>query len=160
MSYQLQNMIVIASVSTGIQEATKQIHEREGARPGIATKVMIVFTDGWSNKGPDPDQMSKLAIAEGFEVYSVSYTENLVLKHSRASREKRGDRVAQARSQWVIAAVWQNGFFTGPSGKVEKAVTINDYTLETIAQDSKHMFTDKTFDQLIHKVQQRNMKCM
>lgn len=35
---------------------------------------MVVFTDGWSNKGPDPAAMAKEAVAKGFEVYSVSYT--------------------------------------------------------------------------------------
>lgn len=35
---------------------------------------MIVFTDGWSNKGPEPEEMARDAIAQGFELYSVSYT--------------------------------------------------------------------------------------
>ncbi|RCN50471.1 hypothetical protein ANCCAN_03495 [Ancylostoma caninum] len=80
---------------------------------------MIVFTDGWSNKGPDPEQEARNAIAQGFELYSVSYT-----------------------------------------GKVENAVTINDYTLDAIAQDAQHKFTDKNFDQLIERVRRRNLKCL
>ncbi|KHJ96530.1 hypothetical protein OESDEN_03512 [Oesophagostomum dentatum] len=103
----------------GIKEATKQSLVREGARPGIATKVMVVFTDGWSNKGPEPVEMSKAAIAQGFELYSVSFTV-----------------------------------------KVEGAVTVNDYTLSSIAQDSQHVFTDKNFDQLINRIRQRNLRCL
>ncbi|EPB67788.1 von Willebrand factor type A domain protein [Ancylostoma ceylanicum] len=107
------------AIGAGIQEGTKQSQEREGARPGIATKVMIVFTDGWSNKGPEPEQAARNAVAQGFELYSVSYT-----------------------------------------GKVENAVTINDYTLEVIAQDAQHKFTDKNFDQLIERVRRRNLPCL
>ncbi|VDK75935.1 unnamed protein product [Cylicostephanus goldi] len=35
---------------------------------------MIVFTDGWSNKGPPPDEMAKHALDDGFEMYTVSWT--------------------------------------------------------------------------------------
>ena len=33
---------------------------------------MVVFTDGWSNKGPDPGQMAKEALRQQFELYSVA----------------------------------------------------------------------------------------
>ncbi|PIO64362.1 von Willebrand factor type A domain protein [Teladorsagia circumcincta] len=107
------------AIGEAIREGAKQSNEREGARPGIATKVMIVFTDGWSNKGPEPEVTAKEAVAAGYEIYSVSYT-----------------------------------------GHVENAVTINDYTLEAVASDLRHKYTDKTFDDLINKVRQRNLRCL
>lgn len=58
----------------GIRIATEQQDERNGGRPlNIAKKVMIIFTDGWSNKGPDPEKMSKAAKTAGFTIYSVAY---------------------------------------------------------------------------------------
>lgn len=64
----------------GIRIATEQQNERYGARPQhIAKKVILVFTDGWTNKGPDPETMSKEAKRAGFTVYSVGYeVENLL----------------------------------------------------------------------------------
>ncbi|KAK6021805.1 von Willebrand factor type A domain protein, partial [Ostertagia ostertagi] len=62
------------AIGEAIREGAKQSNEREGARPGIATKVMVVFTDGWSNKGPEPEVTAKEAAAMGYEIYSVSYT--------------------------------------------------------------------------------------
>ncbi|KAK0400083.1 hypothetical protein QR680_003346 [Steinernema hermaphroditum] len=59
------------AVGQGIQVGREQINERKGGRPKIATRAMVVFTDGWSNKGPDPEQMSKAAKADGFQIYSV-----------------------------------------------------------------------------------------
>jgi predicted ATP-grasp superfamily ATP-dependent carboligase len=34
---------------------------------------MVVFTDGWSNKGPDPETVSNVAKRQGVEIYSVGY---------------------------------------------------------------------------------------
>lgn len=34
---------------------------------------MVVFTDGWVNKGPDPEQMAREAQGQEFEIFSVSY---------------------------------------------------------------------------------------
>ncbi|KJH51055.1 von Willebrand factor type A domain protein [Dictyocaulus viviparus] len=107
------------AIGEGIREATKQISQKEGARPEIATKVMIIFTDGWVNKGPDPEEMKKVAIDQGFEIYAVS--------------------------------------FVGP---VPNMVHTNNEMLSVLAQDSMHIFTEKTFDQLIQKVKQRNLKCL
>ncbi|KAK5972563.1 VWFA domain-containing protein [Trichostrongylus colubriformis] len=114
-------MTITFSPASGeaIKEGAKQSAERQGARPGIATKVMVVFTDGWSNKGPDPEDMAKEAAAMGFEIYSVSYT-----------------------------------------GPVRDAVTINNYTLEAVASDLKHNYTDKNFDEMISRIRQRNLKCL
>uniref|UniRef100_A0A158PCM3 VWFA domain-containing protein n=1 Tax=Angiostrongylus cantonensis TaxID=6313 RepID=A0A158PCM3_ANGCA len=61
------------AIGEGIRLGIKQMDEREGARPNIATKVMIVFTDGWFNKGPNPQATAKEAIAAGFELYTVSF---------------------------------------------------------------------------------------
>lgn len=62
------------AIGAGIEKALTQSDESEGARPGIATKVMVVFTDGWSNKGPDPERRAKDAVNAGFEMYTVAYT--------------------------------------------------------------------------------------
>ncbi|VDL75782.1 unnamed protein product [Nippostrongylus brasiliensis] len=115
----LQSTGGTTAVGEGIRLGTEQSSVKEGARPGIATKVMIVFTDGWSNKGPDPEAMAKGAVAAGFELYSVSYT-----------------------------------------GKVDNGVQINDYTLESVAQDLKHKYTDQNYNQLIDRVRQRNAACL
>lgn len=40
---------------------------------------MVIFTDGWLNKGPDPAQEAKTAIQAGFKLYSVSATVNLYI---------------------------------------------------------------------------------
>jgi hypothetical protein len=40
------------NLGQGIHEAAKQAEVGRGARPGLANKIMIVFTDGWQNKGP------------------------------------------------------------------------------------------------------------
>lgn len=60
------------ALGQGIKEATKQADPDQGARPGVANKIMVVFTDGWNNKGPDPETEAKAAIAAGFQVLSVS----------------------------------------------------------------------------------------
>lgn len=62
------------AIGAGIQKAMTQSDENEGARPGIATKVMVVFTDGWNNKGVDPVQAAKEAERAGYEVYVVAYS--------------------------------------------------------------------------------------
>lgn len=58
----------------------KQADERHGARSERfrANKIMIVFTDGWNNKGPDPEKMSKEAQKLGFEVFSVGIIVSLI----------------------------------------------------------------------------------
>uniref|UniRef100_A0A914NYF5 VWFA domain-containing protein n=1 Tax=Meloidogyne incognita TaxID=6306 RepID=A0A914NYF5_MELIC len=53
-------------------EGAKQADVHKGGRPGLANKIMIIFTDGWQNKGPDPGKEAKLAEALGFKIYSVS----------------------------------------------------------------------------------------
>ncbi|CAJ0583944.1 unnamed protein product, partial [Mesorhabditis spiculigera] len=55
----------------GIMMAMNQSVEREGARPEFATKAMVVFTDGWNNKGPDPLEAAKQAKDAGWEMYVV-----------------------------------------------------------------------------------------
>lgn len=55
----------------GINEAMKQADEAHGARPELANKIMVIFTDGWNNKGPEPDEVAKKAQALGFDLYSV-----------------------------------------------------------------------------------------
>lgn len=61
------------NVGEGIKEAIKQAKvPRFYGGPDLANKIMIVFTDGWSNKGPDPEQQSQAAIAAGFAIFSVS----------------------------------------------------------------------------------------
>lgn len=58
----------------GIRLGLEQQDESHGGRPlNIAKKAMIIFTDGWSNKGPDPEVMSRDAKNAGFTVYSVVY---------------------------------------------------------------------------------------
>lgn len=61
------------AVGEGIHEGTKQADESHGARPKLANKIMVVFTDGWSNKGPDADVMAKEAISKGFRILVVGY---------------------------------------------------------------------------------------
>lgn len=67
-------------------EGLNQTDEKHGAREE-ATRAMIVFTDGWNNKGiysihivsptmnagPDPMEASKKATDAGFEVYSIGF---------------------------------------------------------------------------------------
>jgi len=60
------------ALGQGIKEATKQADPDQGARPGVANKIMVVFTDGWNNKGPDPEQEAREAMAAGFQLLSVS----------------------------------------------------------------------------------------
>ncbi|VDK45581.1 unnamed protein product [Gongylonema pulchrum] len=48
---------------------------------------MLVFTDGWSNKGPDPEEMSRNAKNAGFTVYTVFYEVCLAFfSHSCSSK--------------------------------------------------------------------------
>lgn len=52
----------------------KQNDEQHGARMEEryhAAKIMVVYTDGWNNKGPEPEEMAKQAKAAGFDVYGV-----------------------------------------------------------------------------------------
>jgi hypothetical protein len=58
----------------GIKEATKQADPRHGARPNLANKIMVIFTDGWQNKGSDPGQEAAAARAAGFRVLTVGIT--------------------------------------------------------------------------------------
>jgi hypothetical protein len=58
-------------IGEGISEAMKQADEAHGARPELANKIMVIFTDGWNNKGPEPGDMSKKAQALGFDLYAV-----------------------------------------------------------------------------------------
>ncbi|ETN80514.1 von Willebrand factor type A domain protein [Necator americanus] len=74
---QLETSGGTTAIGAGIKEGIKQTSEKEGARPGIATRVMIVFTDGWSNKGPEPEDIAREAVSQGFELYSVSYTKKV-----------------------------------------------------------------------------------
>lgn len=63
--------IIFEFTGEGITEAMKQAEEEHGARPKLANKMMAIFTDGWNNKGPEPDEMSKKAQALGFEIFSI-----------------------------------------------------------------------------------------
>ncbi|GMT24800.1 hypothetical protein PFISCL1PPCAC_16097, partial [Pristionchus fissidentatus] len=68
------------AIGQGIMEGLNQTDEKHGAREE-ATRAMIVFTDGWNNKGPDPMEASKKATDAGFEIYTVGFTgdmENMV----------------------------------------------------------------------------------
>lgn len=38
---------------------------------------MLIFTDGWSNKGPDVEEMSRNAERVGFTLYTVVYEVHL-----------------------------------------------------------------------------------
>lgn len=58
-------------LGSGLEEAVKQADERRGARPKLANKIMVVFTDGWVNDGPDPEGPARRAAAAGFRVLSV-----------------------------------------------------------------------------------------
>jgi len=40
------------NLGQGIHEGAKQADVHKGGRPGLANKIMIIFTDGWQNKGP------------------------------------------------------------------------------------------------------------
>jgi hypothetical protein len=47
---------LFAYLGEGIRIGTEQVKKINGARPGIAQQIMVVFTDGWQNKGPcEPD---------------------------------------------------------------------------------------------------------
>ncbi len=99
----------------------QQSEEKFGARPlEIAPRFMVVFTDGWSNKGPDPEAMAKEAKAAGFEIFSVGY-------EGRPTPD---------------------------------AVDVNQYTLDAIATDQQHVFTDAKFPQLIERLRKRNLSCL
>lgn len=61
-------------IGEGIRLGTQQHDKRHGGRPNhIAEKAMLVFTDGWSNKGPDVEEMSRNAKGAGFTLYTVVY---------------------------------------------------------------------------------------
>lgn len=60
-----------------MKEATKQADIARGARPNWANKIMLIFTDGWSNKGPDPETEARAAEAAGFRLLSISVKVNL-----------------------------------------------------------------------------------
>lgn len=55
-------------------EGIKQTEERQGARPEIATKVMVVFTDGYYNKGfYRIVALTKASARSGFKPVCYSY---------------------------------------------------------------------------------------
>uniref|UniRef100_A0A914CK42 VWFA domain-containing protein n=1 Tax=Acrobeloides nanus TaxID=290746 RepID=A0A914CK42_9BILA len=115
------------AIGAGIEEAMKQNDEQHGARMDKrynSNKIMIVFTDGWNNKGPEPEVMAKKAKAAGFDVYAVGV-------NTFTAKDQEPD-----------------------------VVPLNDYTLEAIAQDQKHKFTNENFDQLIDIVRRKNVKCL
>jgi hypothetical protein len=87
----------------------------------LAKQVMVVFTDGWSNRGPEPEPMAKAARAAGFELYSVQ---------SEGTPDDEG------------------------------YLETNSFTLDVIADDIDHVFSDKTFDKLIDRIRERNLKCL
>ncbi|CAJ0955394.1 unnamed protein product, partial [Mesorhabditis belari] len=67
----LKNTGGTTAIGEGIALAMNQSSLRDGARPEFATKVMIVFTDGYNNKGPDPVEIATKAKDEGWELYVV-----------------------------------------------------------------------------------------
>ncbi|KAH7707509.1 Protein C18H7.1 [Aphelenchoides avenae] len=66
----------LTALGSGIKEALKQADERNGARPKVAPKFMLVFTDGWVNNGPEPEGFAKQAIGLGFRVFSIGVEAN------------------------------------------------------------------------------------
>ncbi|KAH7718223.1 Protein C18H7.1 [Aphelenchoides avenae] len=66
-----QYMGGLTALGSGLEEAIKEADERRGARPKLANKIMVVFTDGWVNDGPDPEEPARKAVAAGFRVLSV-----------------------------------------------------------------------------------------
>lgn len=97
------------------------MNKRTGGRPGIAKQVMVVFTDGWSNRGPDPEEAARAAREAGFEMYAVESAGN-----------------------------------PDDEGYLET----NSFVLDVIGDDINHVFSDKTFDKLIDRVRERNLKCL
>ncbi len=60
------------AIGSGIKEALRQADPEQGARPDVANKIMVIFTDGWNNKGPEPEDEAGAAADAGFKIYSVS----------------------------------------------------------------------------------------
>lgn len=62
----------------GIRLAIEQKEMKRGGRPlEIANRIMLVFTDGWSNKGPDVEVMTRNAKDAGFILYTIVYEVSL-----------------------------------------------------------------------------------
>lgn len=119
----------------------KQNDEEHGARIDKmynAPKIMLLFTDGWNNKGPEPEEMAKKAQAAGFDVYAV------------------GVNTYMEKVDHFLLNFDQYFFKDHPPDMVP----LNDYTLEAIAQDRKHKYTNENFDQLIDIIRRRNLKCL
>lgn len=64
--------IIKKILGEGIKEAVKQSDIARGARPNLANKIMLLFTDGWGNKGPEPEGEARAAEAAGFRLLSVA----------------------------------------------------------------------------------------
>uniref|UniRef100_A0A915PN66 VWFA domain-containing protein n=1 Tax=Setaria digitata TaxID=48799 RepID=A0A915PN66_9BILA len=111
------------AVGEGIRLGIEQQDEKNGGRPiGIAKKAMLVFTDGWSNRGPDVEEMSRNAKGAGFVLYTVVYE---------------GDGRIDANSPGL-----------------------NLYTIEAVANDQKHIYSERNFTQLIQELRKRNLPCL
>ncbi|VDM21644.1 unnamed protein product [Wuchereria bancrofti] len=111
------------AVGEGIRLGIEQKDKQHGGRPNeIAKKAMLVFTDGWSNKGPDVEEMSRNAKGAGFTLYTVVYE---------------GDGHVDTNSPGL-----------------------NLYTIETVANDRKHVYSERNFTQLIQELRQRNLPCI
>lgn len=74
------------ALGQGIIEATKQADPDQGARPDVANKIMVVFTDGWNNNGPEPEEAAKEAMAAGFQILSVSVIVSALMPSLCASK--------------------------------------------------------------------------
>lgn len=59
---------IYTNLGGGIEEATKNIKEREDKKP---LPVIIIFSDGWYDKEVDPIEKAKLAAKEGITIYTV-----------------------------------------------------------------------------------------
>jgi Mg-chelatase subunit ChlD len=76
----LQYIGGLTAVGEGIKEGAKQADPARGARPNLANKIMVVFTDGWNNKGSDPGQEAAAARAAGFRILTVGVTVSISTK--------------------------------------------------------------------------------
>ncbi|EFO16780.1 hypothetical protein LOAG_11723, partial [Loa loa] len=111
------------AIGEGIRLGTEQKDKQHGGRPvEIAKKIMLVFTDGWSNKGPDVEEMTRNAKGAGFTLYTIVYEGN---------------------------------------GRVDaNSPGLNLYTIETMVDDHKHVYSERNFTQLIQELRQRNLPCI
>ena len=82
------------------------------------------------------------------------------------SRHKPGSRQLRKKFQTVQQIFPEQNvaknvvFFQGIGKSDQEYAGVNPHTLEAVAQDLKHVFTERNFAQLIEELRLRNLPCM